>query len=107
MFCSYAPAGTYTVTVTDGHGGTASDSMTLYARNADADAFWLRRPAGETLGTSSPYTIKWAVQYHSGSNVPRARVSRRREVVDRHSGLHQPAAHRDAVHLEHAGAGDR
>ena len=59
IFCSYAPPGTYTVTVTDGHGGTASDSMTLFARKGDAE-LWLRQPAGETLGTSSPYTIKWA-----------------------------------------------
>jgi len=59
-FCTRAEASTYTVTVTDNRGGVASDSMTLFPANPPGMALEIERPRiAETLGTASPYTIRW------------------------------------------------
>jgi hypothetical protein len=52
---------TYTVTVDDGHGGVAHDSVTIQIGDRDADPFVdFARPApGEDIQAGVPYTVRW------------------------------------------------
>jgi hypothetical protein len=60
MFCTQVEPDTYTLTVTDNRGGATSDSMTLFPANPPDVLFGLERPSlAETLGTATPYTIRW------------------------------------------------
>jgi regulation of enolase protein 1 (concanavalin A-like superfamily) len=59
-FCGGTYPGTYTVTVTDGHGGVATDSMTAFDRGPNDPFVDVRAPAaGETVSVQGPYTIRW------------------------------------------------
>jgi regulation of enolase protein 1 (concanavalin A-like superfamily) len=60
MFCQDVEASTYTLTVTDRRGGAAADSMTIFPAPLEDVALAIDRPPlDETLGTQSPYTIRW------------------------------------------------
>jgi regulation of enolase protein 1 (concanavalin A-like superfamily) len=68
LFCMGAEAGTYTLTVTDRRGGTASDSFTVFPPSPDDVAIVVDRPAiEETLGTATPYTLVWGSRNLTGA----------------------------------------
>ena len=59
-FCGGTYPGTYTVVVTDGHGGVATDSMTAFNRGPNDPFVDVLAPAaGETVPVQAPYTIRW------------------------------------------------
>ncbi len=60
-FCGGEGPGTYTVTVSDGHDGVATDSMTVFPRAGENDpSVAITSPiAGETVSNQGPYTIRW------------------------------------------------
>ena len=59
-FCTDLAPGTYTVTVSDRRGGTATDTMTVYPLREDEASLRVVRPdINEVLGTATPYTIRW------------------------------------------------
>jgi hypothetical protein len=61
LFCQALDPGTYTVTVTDGHGGEATDSMTVFPRRANEVFLEVNRPSVEEgVLSATPYSIEWA-----------------------------------------------
>jgi regulation of enolase protein 1 (concanavalin A-like superfamily) len=59
-FCGGAGPGTYTVTVSDGHGGVGTDSMTMFPRAANDLFVGVAAPiADETVSVQAPYTIRF------------------------------------------------
>ena len=76
LFCAAENASTYTVTVTDRRGGMASDAMTVFPQNPDDAAIIVDRPGiDETLGTETPYTIRWSSRNLAGVASQRVRAS--------------------------------
>jgi len=60
-FCGQG-AGTFTVTVSDGHGGVATDTMTVFPRGENDPFVGIVAPAlDETVSIQMPYSIRWAV----------------------------------------------
>ncbi|MGH9144819.1 MAG: FG-GAP-like repeat-containing protein, partial [Vicinamibacterales bacterium] len=66
VFCEQDSPGTYTLTVTDRHGGQSTDSFTVFPRRTDEEGGIQVEPPriDETIGTDTPFTIRWF------SNVP-------------------------------------
>ena len=59
-FCGGGDPGTYTVTVTDGHGGTATDSMVFFNRTDSDPVVEIVAPRGsKTVSIDAPYAIRW------------------------------------------------
>ena len=59
FFCAQVDPGEYTVTVSDRRGGTATDSLVVFPRNPD-DVYLSIGEIANTVGTRSPYTVRWS-----------------------------------------------
>ncbi len=96
---------TLTLTVDDGHGGVASDSVTFTVADSYIQVVSLASPTVVQVG--QPYTVRWSATDLEGPlhDFSLSGLDQRRPHIHVDTGLRQPAWHGNVVHLAESRTG--